>query len=104
MSAAASNDSQTAGPVIKLLVFSVIIVVFPLGLFHASQGGDFDWLYHVFLQHIDPNQRLLLSGAVAVVGVNLVVIIYVLLAFLEADPKAQDPHTAAKERSSGKQQ
>lgn len=84
MAAATSNDPN-AGPVLKLLVFSLIIVVFPLGLFHASQAGDFDFLYHIFLRHINANQRLLLSGAVAVVGVNLVVVVYILLAFLEGD-------------------
>lgn len=98
MKAGVKKDEPNAGPVLKLLAFSVIIVVFPLGLFHASQAGDFDWLYHIFLKQIDSNQRLLLSGAVAVVGVNVVVIVYILLAFLETDPKAQDVQAAAKEQ------
>lgn len=96
--AAGAQVDPNAGPVLKLLAFSVIIVVFPLGLFYASEGGDFDGFYHLFLKHITSNQRLLLSGAVAVVGVNLVVIVYILLAFLETDPKAKDLHTTAKER------
>lgn len=97
MKASMRQPDPNAGPVLKLLAFSVIIVVFPLGLFQASQAGDFDWVYHVFLKHIDANQRLLLSGAVAVAGVNVVVIVYILLAFLEAKPTAQDSPATAKE-------
>ena len=88
MASAVTSSNPDAGPVLKLLAFSVIIVVFPLGLFHASQGGDFDFVYHIFLKHINSNQRLLLSGAVAVAGVNLVVIVYIILAFLESDKPA----------------
>ena len=90
MAAATSNDPN-AGPILKLLVFSLIIVVVPLGLFRASQAGDFDFLYHIFLRHINANQRLLLSGAVAVFGVNVVVIVYILLAFLEGDRSTPKP-------------
>ena len=79
-----------AGPVLKLLLFSVALVVLPISLFNASEKGSFDSFYHIIFPHLTNNQHLLLSGAVAVLGVNLILIVYIILAFLEPQPSTEE--------------
>lgn len=86
MASSQLGDDQTLGPVVKLLFFSIALVVLPLSLYNASEQGSFDVLYHFLFPHLTTNQHLLLSGAVAVLGVNVIVIIYIILAFLEPQP------------------
>lgn len=83
---APSSVDPNAGPVLKLLLFSIALVVLPISLFNASEKGSFDSLYHLLFPHLTSNQHLTLSGAVAVLGVNVIVIVYIILAFLEAPP------------------
>ena len=87
MASSVLRDSNT-GPVLKLLLFSVALVVLPISLFNASEKGSFDSFYHILFPHLTSNQHLLLSGAVAVLGVNAIVIVYIILAFLEPQPSA----------------
>ena len=104
MSSLQRSNEQSLGPIVKLLVFSVALVVFPISLFNASEKGSFDGLYHVLFPHLTSNQHLLLSGAVAVLGVNLIVAIYIVLAFLEPEPSQQvlieNPHKETEETHS----
>ena len=87
-SSSVAIDPNT-GPVVKLLLFSIALIVLPVSLFNASEKGSFDNFYHILFPHLNSNQHLLLSGAVAVLGVNVIVIVYIILAFLE-------PHAPAK--------
>lgn len=102
MGSSHQRDDQSLGPIVKLLVFSVALVVLPLSLFNASEQGSFDGLYHIIFPHLTDSQRLLLSGAVAVLGVNFIVVIYIVLAFLEPSPgkeiQVENPLLAAAER------
>ncbi len=86
MASSRHSEDQSLGPILKLLVFSVALVVLPLSLFNASEQGSFDGIYHIIFPHLTSNQHLLLSGALAVLGVNFIVIIYIILAFLEPQP------------------
>ena len=86
MASLQSAQDQNLGPIIKLLLFSVALVVLPISLFNASQQGSFDAFYHLIFPHLTKNQHLLLSGVVAVLGVNIIVIVYIILAFLEPSP------------------
>lgn len=86
MASSSFVTDPNAGPVLKLLLFSVALVVLPISLFNASEKGSLDSLYHIIFPHLTNNQHLLLSGAVAVLGVNLIVIVYIILAFLEPQP------------------
>lgn len=79
------RDPNT-GPVLKLLLFSIALVILPISLFNASEKGSFDSFYHLLFPHLTSNQHLILSGAVAVLGVNVIVVIYIILAFLEPQP------------------
>ena len=87
-SSSVARDPNT-GPVLKLLLFSIALVVLPISLFNASEKGSFDNLYHILFPHLTSNQHLLLSGAVAVLGVNVIVIVYIILAFLEPQAPAE---------------
>lgn len=86
MASSPAAEQQNLGPLVKLLVFSVALVVLPISLFNASQQGSFDAFYHILFPHLTKNQHLLLSGVVAVLGVNVIVIVYIVLAFLEPAP------------------
>lgn len=87
-SSSVARDPNT-GPILKLLLFSIALVVLPISLFNASEKGSFDNLYHILFPHLTSNQHLLLSGAVAVLGVNVIVIVYIILAFLEPQAPAE---------------
>ena len=87
-SSSVARDPNT-GPVLKLLLFSIALVVLPISLFNASEKGSFDSFYHILFPHLTSNQHLLLSGAVAVLGVNVIVIVYIILAFLEPQAPAK---------------
>lgn len=104
MSSSPQADDQSLAAIVKLLVFSVALVVLPLSLFNASEQGSFDGLYHILFPHLTSNQHLLLSGAVAVLGVNFIVIVYIVLAFLEPSPSRdvviENPLLAAEEDTS----
>ena len=104
MASVQSADRQDLGPLVKLLLFSVALVILPVSLFHASEQGSFDTVYHIIFPHLTKNQHLLLSGAVAVLGVNLIVIVYIVLAFLEpsspSDTVIENPLLASEEPKS----
>ena len=89
MASTSLAQDSNPGPVIKLLLFSVALVVLPISLFNASEKGSFDSFYHIIFPHLTSNQHLLLSGAVAVLGANVIVIIYIILAFLEPQPSSK---------------
>lgn len=89
MASSSLTSDPSTGPVLKLLLFSIALVVLPISLFNASEKGSFDTFYHILFPHLTSNQHLLLSGAVAVLGVNVIVIVYIILAFLEPQAPAK---------------
>lgn len=73
--------------VAKLLFFSLLIIVFPLITFFSSAQGTLDFvLFPLFGSQVVEDSRLLFSGTLAVVAVNLVLALFLLSAWQEKPP------------------
>lgn len=79
-------------PIVKLLLFSVIMLVAPVSAYFAASRGDLDGLL-VPIVGADylKRQRAIVSGALAVIVVNLVTLVYVVLAFMETTEPPPPP-------------
>ena len=75
--------------VATVAVFSLLLAVIPLSVFHAATQGRLDAVYEAILgaQPITPSSRLILAGVTGVVFVNLVVAAFLVAAWLEPAPR-----------------
>lgn len=75
------------GVLAKLLFFSLLIVVAPLGTFFSAAQGSWDAVLGVLVgqQALEAN-RLLLAGGLAVAAVNLVLVLFLVAAWQERPP------------------
>ena len=73
-------------PLAKLLIASLAIGVVPLGLLYGVLQGTFDTLLHSLTGADMHVWRSILAAIVAVLGVNVVVGGFLVMAFNEPDP------------------
>lgn len=94
----ANNVPPGAGKVLStILIFSILMIVVPLGLYFASWEGYLDRLYALTVGIPTPENRPVASAILAVLGVNVVVGGFIWTAFKEVNP-AEPTAAEAKKR------
>ena len=81
-----SMSAQSMSPLVKLLLASLAMAVVPLSLLYAVLQGKFDTILHNLTGADMEVWRSVLAAIVAVLGVNMVVGGFIVVAFREPVP------------------
>jgi len=75
--------------IVKLVIFSVLLFILPVGVLQASLHGYFDVAITAIFGTVSANLRQLFGAVLAVLTVNAVVIAYVVSAYNERPTTAK---------------